>query len=117
MAEVSFAEVVRRGYDLIDAGRFEDFFACFHDDVRYLRQGVGDLHGLAAMRHFYENDRPIASSKHELEAVVADGPWVAVRGRFIGTLKDGSDADYPFADWVHFRGELIDLRETLFPEG
>ncbi|GAA2018217.1 hypothetical protein GCM10009839_12910 [Catenulispora yoronensis] len=115
MTDTSHAETVRRGYDFIDAGRFDDFLACFHDDVRYVRQGVGDLRGLAAMSRFYKHDRPIASGKHELEKIISDGPWVAVRGRFVGTLKDGTEADFPFTDWVHFRGDLIDLRETLFP--
>ena len=71
---------------------------------------------MAALRRFYEWDRPIASGKHELEQVIADGAWVAVRGRFMGTLKDGTGTDVLFTDWVHFRGDLIDLRETLFPE-
>jgi ketosteroid isomerase-like protein len=115
MGDTTCTDTVRRCYDLIDAGRLEDFLANFHDDVVYERQGVPGMHGATALRRFYEHDRTIATGRHALDQVIADGPWVAVRGRFAGTLKDGADVGFRFTDWVHFRGRRIDRRETLFP--
>ncbi|HVD90505.1 MAG TPA: nuclear transport factor 2 family protein [Jatrophihabitantaceae bacterium] len=117
MADTTHTHTVRRCYDLIDAGRVEDFLANFHDDVVYERQGVPDIVGAAAMRRFYRYDRVIAAGRHSLDQIIADGGWVAVRGRFTGTLKDGSDVDFRFTDWHHFRDGRIDHRETLFPTG
>ncbi|MGW7302406.1 nuclear transport factor 2 family protein [Streptomyces sp. NPDC054829] len=115
MGDTTYTDTVRHCYELIDAGRLEEFLANFHDDVVYERQGMPDMHGALALRRFYEHDRVIATGRHSLDQVIADGPWVAVRGRFTGTLKDGSDVDFRFRDWVHFRGGRIDHRETLFP--
>ncbi|MFI7236914.1 MULTISPECIES: nuclear transport factor 2 family protein [Streptomyces] len=112
---MTHADTVRRCYDLIDADRLEEFLANFHHDIVYERQGMSDIRGATALRRFYEHDRIISSGRHSLDQVIADGPWVAVRGRFTGTLKDGSDVDFRFRDWAHFRGGRIDHRETLFP--
>jgi uncharacterized protein len=115
MGDTTYTDTVRRCYELIDTGRLEDFLANFHDDVVYERQGRPEMQGATALRRFYEHDRVIATGRHSLDQVIADGPWVAVRGTFAGTLKDGSDVDFRFIDWVHFRGGRIDRRETLFP--
>jgi ketosteroid isomerase-like protein len=106
---------VWRYYQFVDAGRIDELLALFHEHVIYQRQGTPDIHGIAAMRQFYQHDRVIAAGCHVIDQVLAGGPWVAVRGNFIGSLKDGSEVDLRFTDWYHFCHGLITRRETLFP--
>ncbi|MGV9349083.1 nuclear transport factor 2 family protein [Streptomyces spiralis] len=115
MEHGTYTDSAHRYYELVDAGRLDELLALFHDDVVYERQGTPDIRGMAAMRRFYERDRAIATGRHSLDQVLSEGQWVAVRGRFTGTLKDGSGVDLRFTDWLHFRGDRIDRRETLFP--
>jgi ketosteroid isomerase-like protein len=107
--------VVRRYYELVDAGKVEDLLALFHEEIVYERQGTPDIQGMAAMRRFYEQERSIDQGHHELGQIMTDGFWVAVRGQFQGRLKTGVEVRLRFTDWHRFRDGLIDRRETLFP--
>jgi uncharacterized protein len=115
MEQKTNADSVRRYYELVDAGRVNELLALFHDEIVYERQGTPGIRGVVAMRRFYEHGRIISGGRHTIDQVLADGPWVAIRGHFTGTLKDGSKVDLRFTDWHRFREGLIDRRETLFP--
>lgn len=115
MEQKSQADIVRRYYELVDADRIDELLALFHEDVVYVRQGTPDIIGMAAMRRFYEEDRVIAGGRHTIGNVLTDGSWVAVRGSFAGTLKNGDEVELRFTDWHRFRDDRIDRRETLFP--
>jgi uncharacterized protein len=115
MEHKPYTDSVRHGYELIDAGRLDEYLALFHEDIVYERQGTPQIRGLAAMRRFYERDRVISTGRHSTDQILAGDSWVAVRGSFTGTLKDGSSVQLRFTDWHHFRDGRIDRRETLFP--
>jgi amino acid adenylation domain-containing protein len=107
--------VARRYYELIDSSRFSEAAALFHDEVIYERQGTPTIHGREDLLHFYQHDRVIAEGKHQLEQVLAEGNWVAVRGQFQGRLRNGEPVEVRFTDWHRFRGKFIDYRNTLYP--
>lgn len=108
-------ELVRRYYMLVDVGRTEDLLALFADDVVYERQGTPTIRGKAELRRFYSADRMIVSGRHDLEEVLPGKDWVAVRGTFCGTLKNGEWVELQFTDWHHVVGDKIDHRQSLFP--
>ncbi|WP_068265921.1 nuclear transport factor 2 family protein [Janibacter limosus] len=94
-------DAVRRYYDLVDAADVEGVLDCFADDAVYHRPGYAPMIGRDALGAFYGGERVIADGRHELDEMVVDGRRVAVHGRFVGTLKDGSAAQVGFADfWV-----------------
>lgn len=94
-------EAVRRYYEAVDAGDVDGVIACFAEDAVYHRPGYAPMEGREALAAFYGGERVIADGRHTLDAVLVDGSSVAVRGRFVGTLKDGSGATVGFADiWV-----------------
>lgn len=108
--------ITRMYYRLVDQHRLDEFLGLFHEAIHYERQGTPLIQGRSALRHFYERDRVIAGGQHHIEHVLTDGAWIAVRGRFEGTLHDGESVAIRFTDWLHFRDGLIDHRETLFPD-
>lgn len=123
---------VRRYYDLVDAGDVPGVLDFFAADAVYHRPGYPPMVGREALAAFYGGERVIADGRHELDAVVVaagedagpaasgpvtadgsahdltdgSGPAVAVRGRFVGTLKDGSPARVGFADFFVLDAEL-----------
>ncbi|WP_284976752.1 nuclear transport factor 2 family protein [Arthrobacter sp. efr-133-TYG-104] len=115
MSDTEVDALVRRYYLLVDAGDIEGLLALFTEDAVYERQGSQKMNGKEQMRLFYQSQRVIESGKHSLEAVVPGDTWVAVRGVFRGTLKDGERVNVPFTDWYKFNGLRIAHRQTLFP--
>ena len=79
---------VRRYYELVDEGAYDELVELFAEDVRYERPGQSAIEGREALREFYEEGRPLEDGSHELESVVTDGDTVAARGRFTGR-QDG----------------------------
>lgn len=108
--------LVRAYYALIDEGRTDEMLLLFSPDIVYLRGGTAPIEGAGELREFYERGRIIASGSHEVQTVVSDGRWVAVRGRFIGILKSGVDVDTTFADFFEIDGGSISRRFTYFAE-
>ena len=106
---------VRRYYDLVDAADVEGVLDCFADDGVYHRPGYAPMVGTEALRAFYGGERVIADGRHELDELVVDGHKVAVHGRFVGTLKDGSAAQVGFADfWVLDEQDRALTRHSFF---
>jgi uncharacterized protein len=101
-------------YSHVDAGRLPELLALFHDDVVYRRGRDVVVSGKEALRRFYEDERIIASGRHELECVAVDDQWVAVRGRATGTLRSGDPFSVDFADFHQIRDGKIWRRYTYF---
>ncbi|NHX35772.1 MULTISPECIES: nuclear transport factor 2 family protein [Halolamina] len=101
----------RRYYDLVDAGDYDELVALFTEDVVYERPGQASIEGEAALRRFYEEERPLSNGTHELHAVVPDGDTVAVRGTFRGE-QDGETVELGFADFHEFEDGEIARRYT-----
>jgi ketosteroid isomerase-like protein len=109
-------QLVRRYYDLVDAGHTDELVALFSDDIDYRRQGTAPISGRDALRSFYLHDRVIESGSHTIDALLSDGAWVAVRGTFAGTLRTGEALTVAFTDWHHVTAGRIDRRESFFPD-
>lgn len=92
----------RHYYASVDAGDVEAVLDWFAPDATYHRPGYEPMVGRRALADFYGGERVIESGSHTLEAVVVDGSSAAVRGRFTGRLKDGSDASVGFADFIDY---------------
>lgn len=106
---------VRGYYDRVDAADVEGVLDCFTQDAVYHRPGYEPMAGRDALAAFYGGDRVIADGRHQLDAVLVDGRSAAVRGRFVGTLKDGTAARVGFADFfVLDDDERIRTRHSYF---
>lgn len=98
-AELSSAELARRFYDCVDSGDFTALVALFTEDCEYHRPGYEPWLGRDGLSTFYRQERIIRSGAHTLAAVIADGPHVAVHGRFDGELRTGAEISIGFADF------------------
>jgi uncharacterized protein len=107
--------LVRRYYDLVDAADIEGILSLFSEAVVYERQGTPTITGKDQLRRFYSEDRIIASGAHTLDEVLVGTAWVAVRGTFRGTLKNGDAVEPEFTDWFHVVDGVIERRQSLFP--
>ncbi len=96
---MSGAQSVRGYYERVDAGDVEGVLDFFADEAVYHRPGYAPMAGRQALADFYGGERVIADGQHVLDALLVDGDQVAVRGRFEGTLKDGSAASVGFSDF------------------
>lgn len=101
---VDVAARTRHYYDRVDAGDLDGVLDWFADDAVYHRPGYEPMRGREALRRFYGGERVIESGAHRLEELVVEGPVVAVRGRFEGRLRDGSEVWVGFADFIVYDG-------------
>ncbi|MEU4250206.1 nuclear transport factor 2 family protein [Amycolatopsis sp. NPDC026612] len=113
--EVSGADLARRFYECVDAGDFTALVALFTEDCEYHRPGYRPWFGRAGLTTFYREERVISSGAHTLTAVLADGPHVAVHGRFDGLLRTGAEISIGFADFFERDGTgLFRRRHTYY---
>ncbi len=107
---------MRRYYDTVDTEGATAVASLFSEDAVYRRPGYAPMVGRPALLRFYESERVIEDGRHRLTQVVtgADPTQVAVAGRFIGRLKNGSQVDLGFADFFTLRDSLIAARVTFF---
>lgn len=92
----------RNYYERVDAGDVQGVLDWFAEDGVYHRPGYPPMRGRAALSAFYGGERVISSGAHTVHEILVDGLAVAVRGRFEGTLKDGSTVSVGFADFVTY---------------
>jgi predicted ester cyclase len=84
---------IDRYYDSIDAEDFDRMATVVADDVTYVT-AHGEMHGVDEMLEYYEEDRAVTDTVHEVVRTVRDGDvWVcegAVRGDYVaGGSFDG----------------------------
>lgn len=101
-------------FDHVDSGDHTAAVAMFAPDCRYERPGYSPIVGTDGLAYFFREDRPIASGKHGLTAVVADGDMAAVHGEFHGVLRDGRPIDLRFADFFVDGPAGFVRRDTYF---
>jgi uncharacterized protein len=106
--------IVKRLFDYVDSRDWEGLSDAFCDDVVYERPGYAPLVGLDRVKHFYREERVIASGRHELEHVVVDDTSGACWGCFIGIHKNGADLAERFADVYTFERGKIKTRKSYF---
>lgn len=107
-------ERVLRYFELVDSRRFEEVLDLFDREIVYERGGTGVIKGIDKLRQFYNEQRVIERGKHQLETVLLDGDWAAVRGSFTGVLKTGESVTVRFADFHQFRKGKIWRRYSYF---
>lgn len=109
------AEIVTGYYKLVDANDVEALLGLFSDACTYHRPGYQPICGKQALRDFYTSERIIDHGTHTLNEVLVADNAVAVRGAFVGTLRDARPASVRFADFFHLdRDMTIDARWTYF---
>jgi ketosteroid isomerase-like protein len=107
--------LVERYYDLVDRNDIPGLVSLFTTDVVYERPGYPALRGITELERFYRQDRVIASGRHSLREVVANGELVAAHGDFEGRLRDGEAVRVRFADFFQVAGDgLFRRRDTYF---
>ncbi|MFM9368727.1 nuclear transport factor 2 family protein [Streptomyces sp. Da 82-17] len=102
----SARELVTALFDIVDGRRWDDLGRVFADNCVYRRPGYEPFVGLERIERFYRVERVIASGRHDVEQVVAEGESIVCRGRFRGLSRTGAVLDEGFCD-VH----------TLAPDG
>lgn len=98
----------------IDACRWHELGAFFAPDCVYERPGFARIVGLAALRHFYQQERPIERGVHNVDSLLGDGALLCAVGRFDGTLRNGSAIALRFSDLYEVRNDLVVRRSTYF---
>lgn len=89
-------------YERVDAGDVAAVLDWFAEDAVYHRPGYLPMLGREALRRFYGGERVIESGAHHLDELVVQDRRVAVRGRFVGRLRDGSAVEVGFADFLAY---------------
>ena len=101
-------------YSLVDSGDVTGILDWFTHDAEYRRPGYAPMRGTEELETFYSGARVIESGRHTVDALIVEaehsdpehsGGSVAVRGRFTGRLKDGTDVEVGFADFIDYRRE------------
>jgi steroid delta-isomerase len=106
---------VLRYYRAVDRDDIEELLSLFAEGATYYRPGYEPIHGRAGLHRFYSSDRVIVRGEHQVAAVVSDGAWTSVQGKFDGSLRDGSAAHLRFADFFLFDDSgQISERRTFF---
>lgn len=102
MSELDVVGRTHHYYRTVDAGDVQGVLDWFAQDAVYHRPGYAPMRGRDALEAFYGGERVIEDGVHTLDAIVAEGSTVAVRGRFEGRLKDGSQVVVGFADFITY---------------
>lgn len=104
---------IRDYYRYVDLEKWDSLFSLFSNEIVYNRPGHPPIVGIDNFRHFFLHVRTIKSSKHTLLAVVSNGYQVAVHGMFRGMMKDGTSAEFGFADFFEFSHDKISKRYSF----
>lgn len=99
---MDLVEVTHRYYRAVDAGDVQGVLDWFADDCVYHRPGYEPMRGQEALGAFYGGARVIESGSHRIDQLLVDGSSVSVRGVFTGQLKDGSQVQIGFADFIDY---------------
>jgi branched-chain amino acid aminotransferase len=108
------ANLIERLFEIVDSREWDKLREVFCDDIIYERPGYSPLEGFERVRHFYCNERVIASGTHYIERTVGTREVAACCGRFIGRHKNGTEIDERFADVYTLRDGRIHTRKSYF---
>ncbi len=107
--------LVRRYYELVDAGDVAGLVAMFTEDATYHRPGYEPMRGHEGLTAFYGGERVIREGRHTVSTVVVDGSQVAVHGVFEGELHDDRKVSLRFADFFVLEADgRFSRRDTFF---
>ncbi len=107
--------VVRRYYELVDAGDVSALVAMFTADATYHRPGYEPMRGHDGLTAFYGGERVIREGRHTLDTVVPAGSNIAVHGVFEGVLHDDREVSLRFADFFVLEPDgRFSRRDTFF---
>lgn len=95
-------ELVRTYFALVDAGRLDEMYDMFSEDVVYRRSGLEPIIGKEAFIAFYVGPRGIATIRHDIEIAAVDGACVALEGRARARLVDGGSFDRRIGEFFWF---------------
>jgi branched-chain amino acid aminotransferase len=108
------SDLIVRLFDKVDSRKWDELNEVFCEDISYERPGYEPLIGFDRVKHFYREERVIASGKHFLENIVVNKESGACWGRFIGVHKNSSAIDERFADVYTFKDSKILTRKSYF---
>jgi len=103
-------ERVLEYFRLVDQARLDEMYDMYTDDIFYKRAGTEPIIGKAALIAFFQGPRGVASIRHDMKVVAAEGNCVAVEGRAQATLLAGGDFDRQIAEFFWFDGDRISRR-------
>jgi ketosteroid isomerase-like protein len=101
-------------FEVVDGRLWADLDTVFAEDCVYHRPGYEPLVGLARIRRFYQEERIIASGRHQVVGVLGEGGSMACWGRFQGLSHSGQAIDEGFADAYRVQAGRITDRRTYF---
>jgi len=114
-SQTSAVSTVLHYYALVDQGDVSGLIALFAPDATYHRPGYPPLVGSAELTTFYLDQRVIREGQHTINEVVANGPHIAVQGRFTGVLRDGRSVELRFSDFFTVgTDDRFTRRDTYF---
>jgi ketosteroid isomerase-like protein len=96
------AELVETYFDAMDSESFDRFEEAFTPDVVYRYPGEPDMHGVDAIRTFFEERREHSNSTHEIQRRIDDGTAMVCEGTVTAERPDGSLLEAAFVDVFEF---------------
>jgi ketosteroid isomerase-like protein len=111
---INRGDTIRSYFDAIDANDIERVLSLYADDVVYERPGYDAIDGKQQLRHFFVDERVIASGRHRIDGVIVDGDRVSAWGSFAGLSRTGAELNERWCDVYEFRDALIARRCTYF---
>ncbi len=107
-------DIIRTYFDAVDANDLDQVLEQFHTDVVYERPGYPQLEGKQRLRHFFTEERVIATGRHDVEGIVVEGEQATAWGAFTGISRTGSALSERWCDVYWFRDGRIERRRTYF---
>lgn len=107
-------ETIRDYFAAVDANDFDRVLELFDDQVVYERPGYEPIQGKERLRRFFTEDRVIATGRHDIEGLLAEGDRVTAWGAFKGKSRTGVDLSEGWCDVYELRDARICRRRTYF---
>ncbi|WDD36591.1 hypothetical protein PQG02_36310 (plasmid) [Nostoc sp. UHCC 0926] len=111
---MNYNKLVIELFCAIDTSEWRQLTTVFHSNIIYERPGYVPFVGISQLLNFYQKERIIKSGKHYIEYIAIEGNYGACWGRFVGSIKDGSQVDELFADTYFFEDRKIKNRRSYF---
>ncbi|USZ73592.1 nuclear transport factor 2 family protein [Natronosalvus halobius] len=99
-------ELIDEYFRAMDEETFADFADVFADDVEYRYPSEQDMHGVSAVREFFEEHREHSNSTHKILRRVADESVTVCEGTVTADRPDGGTLEAAFVDVFEFDDEV-----------